>query len=194
MTLRWTRKTHIGFATLLTVSMLACDETSSPVDPGEQPLRGAVADVLGDALPTLDLVAATADVSGNVLTFVVRFAEVTFNPRTTATRILVDVDESRSTGGIVDAFMGADYTVLAALDTSDTQASVLRCPTGVGVCSAVGAAPVSFQVDGFTVRVPLALLGGDDGRVRFRVRSSLLIDANQGDSMPDEATSPGQVQ
>ena len=51
-------------------------------------------------------------------------------------------------------------------------------------------------VDGINVSVPLSLLGNDDGRLNFRIQSSVqltTISATPVDDMPDVASSPGTV-
>ena len=78
-----------------------------------------------------------------------------------------DTDQNPTTGTIssVDVFspyttgLGVDYFVNLNYNSSTGDIPVFHTLTEVG------RAPVSFTSDSFTVRIPLALIGGDDGIV-----------------------------
>lgn len=149
-------------------------------------LHGEVADPAGDAPTTAevprppDLVRATVDVTAGVATFALRFAPP-FDISTTLLDIFVDTDQNANTGVPGDG-MGADYDIGPAVVTR------------LGATSAVaGAATFVLLADGLDISVALAVLGGDDGRMTFKVRAHHAAQA-AFDSMPDIGLAPARVQ
>jgi hypothetical protein len=195
----------VGFTVALVLTLTwACGERS-PVAPSASPapsssLHAEVIDPRGDVHYAIDrapapnppdLISGTADVQAGAITFTVRFAPGTFDPRTTRHNIDLDTDESTATG-----ILGLDYIVYIGTSTDLSSALIQRQQDKANV----GTVSVSFVADGFDVVIPLALLGNDDGRMTFRVRSYASaytgsdFDSSTVDFMPDQGLPPGRVQ
>jgi hypothetical protein len=182
----------------------ACGEPS-PVAPGASPAPSSsphaeVTDPQGDVHYAIDrppapnppdLISGTANVKAGAITFTVRFASGTFDPQTTRHNLDLDTDESTATG-----IAGLDYIVYIGTSTDLSSALIQRQQDKANS----GTVPVSFVVDGFEVAIPLALLGNDDGRMTFRVRSYASaytgsdFDSSTVDFLPDQGLPPGRVQ
>lgn len=163
-------------------------------------LRGDVSDPIGDAVPvpnvasSPDLVNGTADVRGDGnVTFTVRLAPGTFDPRTTLLIIYLDTDQNVSTGIPGGNGLGMDYLVsMFGQNLAIVQRSINQ------VWTTVAQVPMTAVVNGRDIAVPLTLLGNDDGRLNYKV-SSFSIVANTApsgilDTMPNVGLPPGRVQ
>ncbi|HEU5186728.1 MAG TPA: hypothetical protein VFU01_19300 [Gemmatimonadaceae bacterium] len=143
-------------------------------------LTGGATDPTGDGGETPgssnDLISVTATASSGTLTMHFRYATDTRDP---AFKLItgIDTDENPATGhqGIDsgctrdNGVLGADYLVRA-------EASGVTVYQYVGPCNqfnGVGAGTLALDADGdgFVVTVPLSLLGGDSGRLRFKATS-----------------------
>jgi len=91
--------------------------------------------------------------------------------------------------------MGTDYVINAVAPRNSTQAVVLRAVGNAYQFTIAGTASVSFPTpDQLRVVVPLALLGNDDGRMRFKITcAQYLSDTTTTgiiDYMPDAGAPP----
>ncbi len=171
---------------------------------GELP-PGSVLDPDNDASPSPnedpdpDLVSANVTSDGTDLHLSVRYKAGTFDPALAFAQFLLDTDQDPSTGTpttgcAADSENGADYVVgMGAFYGTET-----RLLTYLGTCDAFDfelAGTVTFVEDGMDAVMPLAVLGGDDGRVNFKVTLSELISANRStgvlDVMPDAGLPAG---
>jgi hypothetical protein len=182
---------------------------------------GSVQDGTGDAVsglgpqPYPDLVSSTLNVNEGNLNVSVRYANGTFNASTTMVTVSIDVDEDPATGSPgVDtgcqndaAIMGVDYiittggilqganvSVLKYVNTSPQGRSCSTFPTA----SSIGTA--TLDPNGFDFVVPLSALGGDAGRLKFKVTTATSIpnvcptcSTSVQDYMPNVGQAPGQV-
>jgi hypothetical protein len=194
------------------LSLLAACGSNSPSGPsGTTTLTGSVSDAAGDAVPrpgvavSPDLVAATIDVSGGNLTVTVTLAAGTLSQTQTLVSISLDTDENPATGspgidsGATDAaLVGTDYVINVVSPRNSAQALILHATGNTYQFAAAGFVPVSFPAaDQLRVVVPLAMLGNDDGRMKFKVTSAqFLTDTTTTgitDYMPNAGAAPGQV-
>jgi hypothetical protein len=193
---------------VLTISCgVGCGSPSMPSIPV---LTGSVSDPAGDAVPrpsvpvSPDLVGATIEVSGGILTLTVSFAPGTLSQTQTLWAATLDTDENPATGspgvdsgGGDAALIGGDYVIEGVMPRGSMQALVLRS-TGPNQFVTVGTVAVSFpSANQARVAVPLSLLGNDDGRLKFKVTcAQFLADAVTTaivDYMPDLGLPPGVV-
>ena len=92
--------------------------------------------------------------------------------------------------------MGLDYIVYVGTSADLSSALIQRQQDKANI----GTVFVGFVSDGFEVVIPLALLGDDDGRMTFRVRSYASaytgsdFDSSTVDFMPDQVLPPGRLQ
>jgi TonB family protein len=170
--------------------------------PGTPVLTGAVTDRTGDASPhpgvavSPDLLAATIEVTaGGLMLLRARCAPGTFDPDTTSIQFAFDVDQDPMTGDPI-AGLGIDYVIDLESRLPGRRASVSR-NVARGTYRQVARLPVAVRPDGMDVHVPLSVLGGDDGRLSFRVvtTSRLGGDSSSGvlDTMPDPELPGGVV-
>jgi len=172
-------------------------------------LQGVVGDPSGDAAPdptvavSPDLVGATIEVAGGVVTFNISFAPGTLSHSTTFWTVLLDTDENPSTGSVIqgiDTFLGNDYVVQGQGDA----ASVFRLGTAAvpgqpvpGTRLSDGVVVTFLTNDTISVATPLSVLGSDDGRLKFRVTARPNVNgmpaSTANDYMPDVGTPPGIV-
>jgi hypothetical protein len=162
----------------------ACGGSKAPSSPTpvNLTLKGTVSDpggdrqsVLGVSIPP-DLISATIDVSGGSATILVTFAPGTLEPTFTLFSVLLDTDENPATGnsgiGADGTTFGWDYSVAGVNPQGSTTAQIARAlgPGQPGQVTPVGTATVTFPAaDQARVTVPLSVLGGDDGRMSFKV-------------------------
>jgi hypothetical protein len=183
---------------------------SSPSGPSGPTLTGAITDPAGDAVPRVpptpspDLVAATIDVTGGNLAVTLTFAPGTLSQTQILASLLLDTDENPRTGspgvdsdGNDASLIGVDYLIQAVTPRASAQAIVRRA-LGPNQFTTAGTASVTFPgADQLRVVVPLSLLGGDEGRVRFAATSSQwLTDTTTtgiADYMPNLGQAPGTV-
>jgi len=155
-------------------------------------------------------------VDGGNLNISVRYAAGTFNSTTSETQVVVDIDENPATGspgvdsGCVNdaASMGLDYIINTGGEYDDDNVLVYK-HAGGSACNSwnapaiVGTRTVVFAGEfpvGVDMVVPLSALGGDTGRLKFKVVGATSISDVCGscstsvqDYMPDVGSSPGQV-
>lgn len=157
------RSWHLGPCAVLTMACVAILGCSSPTS-SRLNLHVEVADAAGDA-PTSgvvpnppDLVRATVDVYLGDVTFAIRFAPG-WDQATAFLTIDLDVDQNANTG-VPSGGIGVEYEV--------GPTSVVRFD-GMSA-TVVGTPSVTVLADGMNLRMPLSLLGGDDGQMNFRAR------------------------
>jgi hypothetical protein len=198
-------------------TLAACSgSTNSPTTPTVTTRTGSVSDATSDTvlLPVLrdgvsflpvvlvrpDLVAATIEVTNGSLTGTVSFAPGTRSAADTFACLMLDVDENSSTGVASaggDVSLGFDYSVCGVLPRGSATAQVSRLSAG----SATGIASVPTSnpsADQLRLSVPLAVLGGDDGRMAFKVTANQwvnlpILNTDVIDWMPDIGRTAGLV-
>jgi hypothetical protein len=150
-------------------------------------LVGLVSDAVGDATPSSvspspDLVTGSIEVDGGMATLKVRFAERTFNAATSHVGFNLDIDQNPATGvrGVDtgtndDDIIGVDYLVNIGSSALGGQAEILHFFTGGGF-TRKNFGTVIVVTNGLDVTIPLAELGGDEGRMNFKVTVQSLID------------------
>lgn len=197
---------------LTAVGTSACLPKTSPL-PGNG-LTAEITDRRGDArasarVPTPpDFIRATAIVRDGAFTLTVSFAPGTLSDQT-AIRVYLDTDEDAATGTV--AFfrdsrpIGADYVIRPLQPINPARASLTHeaAPNQSvfrGVLDVTSPAP-----DQRRFVVPLARLGHDDGRLRFKLECDQVVEQSQEglkstatvlthlDEMPDAGDPPGIV-
>jgi hypothetical protein len=153
----------------------------SEVQPSNPRIRGTVADRAGDSvlagavpLPP-DLISGTIEVSGDTLVVTVTFAAGTLSSMQTLVRVTLDTDENDRTG-VADAqgdpaMTGVDYMldIVPAVGGAAAQGRLLRLSPAARTLIV----PLTFPSgDQLQMTVPLSELGGDDGKLRFKVSCS----------------------
>src|SRR2546423_1853444 len=134
----------------------ACGGSKTPSSPSPTPvasmLTGTASDSKGDRQSVLgvsippDLVSATIDVSGGMVTIVVTFAPGTLEPTFTLFSVLLDTDESPATGnagtGADATTFGWDYSISGVNPQGSTTAQISRAlgPSLQGQVTGVGTA------------------------------------------------------
>ncbi len=192
-----------------TLALAICLSVTLQLSAGVPP--GAVTDSDMDAAisanpdPDPDAVAASVTSDGTNLYLSVRFKAGTFDQALTRAAFHLDTDQEPSTGnpgassGCVDdaAILGADFVVFVggSLGT-DIRRGFPACDASFTVLAA-GSAATTFVLDGMDAVVPLALLGGDDGWLNFKVTISEEISASSAtgilDTIPDVGLPAGTV-
>jgi hypothetical protein len=131
-----------------------------------------------------DLVGATLDVSGGVLTAVVSFARGTLSQPDGLFCALLDTDESPATGnagsGPDSATFGWDYSFCAVDPRGSTISQIARAlgPANPGQIAPVSSTSMTFPAaDQARLTVPLSVLGNDDGRLSFKFIAMQWVDA-----------------
>lgn len=178
---------------------------------------GSVSDPDNDASPSgssspdpdPDVVSASVSTDGTNLFLEVRYKAGTFDSALTRAQFLLDTNQDPNTGhpgttagcptpadtGII----GSEFIVDLGGDVNGTNA---RVNSYAGTCNAftfVGNGTVTFVTDGMDATVPLALIGGDNDGMNFKVTISEQINLGSGgstgvlDTMPDTGLPPGQV-
>jgi hypothetical protein len=183
------------FGSTLLATVIACGSTTEPELASV--LHAEVVDPSGDVTnppsgsPSPDIVRVEAEVARDSVTFRVRFESNTYDSLTTNTFIQVDTDQNPATGSLISPFLGMDYMVVAQRTQSlGSRAGIRRCPGPGNLCpEETGDVPVRYVINGLDLTIPLAFLGGDDGRLSFRVEASGLIGVTR-DYAPNENLSP----
>jgi len=145
----------------------------------------------GRQLVAPDLVHATADVSSGNITFVIQFATGTLDRQTTRVAVLLDTERNASTGISQGNGLGADYALDMTVSSSQgaiTKADPISCAAHLTCFDPVGSMSFTVSTDQLVVVVPLASLGGGDGRLCFQMHSYVLFspgDAVIFDFMPN---------
>jgi hypothetical protein len=161
---------------------------------------GSVSDYTGDSggYP-VDLARASITVLNGAAQIEVHFASSSFKSVAWMAQLGLDVDQNPATGhhgvdsgGILDgSILGTEYIV--NLEGSPAMATVFK-NTGVQNDFVwVGQVSATLLGDGVTATIPLSMLGGDDGRMNFKVVS---VVKPQGirDVMPNVGLAVGHVQ
>jgi hypothetical protein len=185
---------------------IACSSSTSGPSSVSTTLHGEVTDPAGDAQrdPRFalapDLVRATADVSAGNVTFVVQFAAGTFDRQIARVSLLLDTDRDGSTGIRQGDGIGADYAVDFAAVSGQagvTKADPAGCAAHQSCFTPVTLVAIVFGTDSMQVTVPLAVLGGVDGRMNFQLNAYAIVAVGTTvifDFMPDNNLPPGRVQ
>ncbi len=174
-------------------------------------LFGSVTDPSGDvASGNPDLVSGSVGITGNDITLSVRLAPGT-STASTGIQFLLDTDENPSTGSpgsdslcMNDAgLIGIDY--LVEMGPGST-ASVLYGGNGTqagihvanNACNSYGPATLTasgsvvYETDGMRVTFPRSLIGGDDGKLHFKVITYRNLGGNSFTGVLDRMTDVGQ--
>ena len=126
----------------------------------------------------------------------VRCASGTFRQNSTAIQFEFDVDQNAVTGHPFEG-LGLEYILDMGSSYYGAEAHIGRYVGGEQY-QTFGTAPVSYVPDGIDVAIPLALIGGDAGRVNFRVVTNTHLGGNTFstilDYMPDRLRPPAVVQ
>ncbi len=175
---------------------------------------GGVIDPDIDALPSPredpdpDVVSASVSSDGINLYLSVRFKAGTFDQALTLATFHLDTDQDASTGNpgttiecIEDAdTLGVDFAVWLG-GNLETDAQIWSLPAcGEFVFVTVESATATYVADGIDAVVPLALLGGDDGRLNCKVTIEEQISETGNDppagildTMPDAGLPAGET-
>lgn len=153
---------------LLPLFMLlaACGGNSN--EPSEPVFHGSGSDPVGDAITTGDMVRASARVEDDTVYLSASFVLAEFTGEDLVVEFYIDIDESGTTGDLsFDPALGSDYVIGYYKDFPDIGISHWEN----------GWVPDFVLTDGsesqdstMSARIPLALLGGDEGKLRFKAR------------------------
>lgn len=147
---------------------------------------GAAIDPVGDAVavagaaPLPDLIAVSVTATSTDLRLSVRFAPGSFDADRTRAHFSFDTDQNPNTGhpgvaadGSMDAnVIGLEY----AVDFAGAFATLLQHigpPDDFFVLA--GTFPATATANGFDASIPLSALGGNDGRLNFKVTSTVRL-------------------
>lgn len=199
-------------AALLAAAISGCADSNngaSTIGPSPPRLSGMLTDPAGDVVATAqvpnppDVIAATIDVANQTLSLIVTFAPGTLAPQT-GFRVHLDTDENAATGtptftGEGNNTIGADYAVAGFNPHDPSRAALQRNITG-GAPSFLGTLDVVMEANLRRLSIPLAQLGGDDGRLQFKVDCYQVIASSgttqtiaQGDLIPNFGLPAGLV-
>ena len=179
-----------GLIACATVGAVGCSNSLSPSSSGS--LRATVTDPVGDAVPdgtgalVPDLVGATIQVEAGVLTATLSFAPGTLSQSTSFWSLGLDTDENPSTGAVSQGTdtIGVDYIIQG----HGAEGSIFHVVPATLVSRAVVTFPTK---DSLSVAASLAVLGSDDGRLKFRVTArpnvpgASQVGTQADDYMPD---------
>jgi hypothetical protein len=206
------------FASLLSIAVALGASATYPAAKSTsnqaKPFSVTVKDAKGDSKPSVllatppDLVGATFEVKDGNLMITVAFAPGTATDRTGVT-IHLDTDEDVKTGAPPwkddSKPIGADYVIRGVQPHLATRAALTH-ERGPGDSLFSGPLDVTLPTtDQRQIVVPLARLGNDDGRMKFRIECYQVIDAAQSggastqtilpalDVLPDLGKSAGAV-
>ena len=162
------------------------------------PFNSLQSDPVGDAATpswrTNDIVSTSGTYDSEALTFTVTLTDQVFaassgNPRGLTGYIDMDTDLNTATGtpSVINPFspaklnMGVDFEI--NLGSESLHPGLVDVIVKLGGPAIVGKAPITFNGNSFTVRVPLSMLGNDNGSVRYAVAVGVLGNT-QTDSAP----------
>jgi hypothetical protein len=196
------RPTTIAVIFALSAVTLGCSE-SSPVSPDRSTFQGQVSDPAGDAAndarvsPSPDLVSGSIEVEDATATFNIQFAPGRLDQTTSYAQVALDIDSNMATGHLLGDFgLGVEFLIDFVPESGGT-VKVFRHDRATDLFETTGVVPRYNAGNGWSASVPLALLGGTDGRSAFRIVSSALIGPKTGvgilDYMPDRGTPFGVV-
>ena len=174
--------------------------------------HAVITDPVGDALPSggisPDLVSARVTRFLDEVLVDVRLAAGTFDPAANSFQIQLDTDDNPNTGhpgtginvgGDDVAIFGGDYILDFGADFG-TNVRIRKyigpSPTiWLGFTTGITLPLATVEVDGMSARIPVSLLGGDEGDLNFKAMSILL--RNPPNRFPhsgflDYVTDPGQ--
>jgi hypothetical protein len=192
---------------------LACGR--SPSAPTPQKPIGQLSDPSGDTTTSPffsgvspDLTSAMLAVSNDdFLTITIQFTPGTFDPTNTVLEVRLNTDHNAAPSGLFGG-TATDYSVLMSFAFG--RSTSISYPFG-GSSSSIRSissltdssvpTPVA-RADGCEIRIPLSMLGNDDGRMAVRILSHADVSARLGpgtrtvalDVMPDLTSPPGTVQ
>jgi hypothetical protein len=199
-------------AAAIVLASLNCGGSSAAPSIAPAALHGEAADAIGDTIAGSvpvppDLVHATVDVASGNITFLIQLAPGTLDRQTTRVEVLLDTDQSSSTGIRQLNDLGADYSielVASASQATISRADAIGCAAFRSCYVSIGSAPIASVQDGMQTTFPLSLLGNDDGRLSFQVFSSAFVRLSPSplapltavtfDAMPNEAAPAARVQ
>ena len=186
------------------VLVSSCGETTT--QPTPRNLRGDVTDPAGDTrsspsgvAPDLRSGSIEINAATNAMLISVRCAPGTFNSATTIVQFDLDLDQNPATGSPFEG-LGLEYIVNMGSPLNAGQAQVFRFVGGAGTGYQLVNVPLPVTVvaDGIDVSIPLSVIGNDDGRMTFRVVTSVHLGGNTStgilDYMPDSGAPAGVVQ
>ena len=145
-----------------------------------------------------DIISTSATFDHESLTFTVSFADKIFSPWTGDPRMLIgliaiDTDQNMLTGwrsaveemAAPDVTLGVDFEISLSSDGSKRGfVDIITRQPGNNVI--VGAVPVQFSDTSFSITVPLAIIGNDNGLVNYGV-GFWTHDRNPADRVPNGA-------
>jgi hypothetical protein len=170
--------THSSRAALsiLAALSLACSEIASPTtDENTTTVSDPIGDVFGSGAVQWDATALTLTRDPGGITVAIDFSSELVSPTSGDPAAMIgfvefDVDQDATTGvaSTVDEFrpnngstgMGTDYALVLSNYASDSSVAVIDA-----MGSLIGRVKPVFDARRVTIRIPLALLGGDDGRL-----------------------------
>ena len=170
--------THSSRAALsiLAALSLACSEIASPTtDENTTTVSDPIGDVFGSGAVQWDATALTLTRDPGGITVAIDFSSDLVSPTSGDPAAMIgfvefDVDQDATTGvaSTVDEFrpnngstgMGTDYALVLSNYASDSSVAVIDA-----MGSLIGRVKPVFDARRVTIRIPLALLGGDDGRL-----------------------------
>jgi hypothetical protein len=170
--------THSSRAALsiLAALSLACSEIASPTtDENTTTVSDPIGDVFGSGAVQWDATALTLTRDPGGITVAIDFSSDLVSPTSGDPAAMMgfvefDVDQNAATGvaSTVDEFrpnngstgMGTDYALVLSNYASDSSVAVIDA-----MGSLIGRVKPVFDARRVTIRIPLALLGGDDGRL-----------------------------
>lgn len=160
--------------------------SSEPSDPS---LTGGATDPVGDAINYADLTQTRITVSRDTVRFEATFISADFQSQELLADFYIDIDDLGTTGDLsMDPGMGADYYV--GFTNASQQIYVSRYQNGTWVPQPTLPTGAGTRDSTVLARVALAQLGGDDGRMRFKVQGSWW--SQLGWNLADYLTPPGQ--
>lgn len=183
VTVRFTPTIDQSYAGTMTVTNDATAGGNTISVSGRGIRTGRVVDPMGDAPVGLlstspDLVEADVRAAGGVLSIVVTFATGTFSEQDLGFTVYLDIDENPLTGrpglnsvGADSSIIGVEYFLSFKRPRSATAAEIVRMRPSSG-SDTTGTTPVTFNgSERASLAVPLSALGGDDGRLAYKVTS-----------------------
>lgn len=170
-----THSSRAGIVILAAFS-LGCSEAISPaVDENTTTVSDPVGDVFGSGTVHWDATALTLTRDSTGITVAIDFSSILVSPTSGDPAAMIgfvefDVDQDATTGiaSTVDEFrpnsgstgMGTDYALVLSDYASDSSVAVIDA-----LGNSMGRVKPVFDGRRVRIRIPLALLGGDDGRL-----------------------------
>jgi len=132
-------------------------------------LRADLTDASGDTVAGPDIISASLTVASGELTISVRLAPGTLNTESSRVVLGLDTDQNGATGTPFTVTgggntIGQDFQVTLRPSTMELQVF-----TVAGQSTAIAPARITVTGDQIEGRVPMSMLGSDDGRITLRV-------------------------